>query len=331
MAKTLWVNGFNGTTQVNSTTTVFFTCACSGQVAQTSANEAQAKIIQHAAGTLADLQITVASNSMTDAVTLITRKNGADGGQSITIAGGATGQFSDASGSDTIANNDTVNYKMSSPIDGGPGNLKFGLIATTFAATTNTVVRYAAVNFPDLSDGNIYYFGLSYRGDTSGENTTEALVRFDTNAVAVYKNMYVYVSTNANVTGGQLTLNQNGVNTTVTITIPALTTGVLEDDFSITGNSVTTAANDDMNYEWQSPIGLALTMQVISIAATSTDKTSHSISYRVGMGVMAPGLTRYYVVGGGGSFNDTEAFLKAKMKMAATTSNLVIYVSSNTI
>ena len=337
MAKTLWTSSGGpadgtGGTAYTQNATYYSVAANGGLVAQTTANEAFAKITQRAAGTARSLLVNVSANALADDSTFRTRLNGANGGMSVTITAGTTGQFSDSSGSDVIASGDTYNYQIVVPLDDPGFTFVANVASVTFAATTSTVIRYAAVDFSDLSSGSTYYIGMANCSTSGSGHTTEAWHSFDTNAAATYQNLYVYVSVNSGATATSVFLRQNGADTTVTVSCTGATTGSFEDAFATTGHSVTTAANDDMNYSIVSNNQAAFNIEIISIEATSTDSTSHSIiDVDTALGSVGAGLTRYACVGGGGFMNGTEAVMKNKMAFAATTSNLTIYVVTDTI
>lgn len=299
--------------------------------AQASTVRVRSRVRQSAAGTLSGLLVNVSANNLADDATVRTRKNAVNGGQIVTITASTTGQFTDSSGSDAIVDGDTLNYQVFVPADDPFITIDISTISTTFAATTDTVIRYAATatTSGDLSDGQTYFSGLS-GGIT--QHTTEAWQRFDTNASAVYKNLFVYVVTNLATSATPIYLRKNGANTTVTTSCTALTTGVFEDRFSITGNSDTSAANDDMNYYIESQNLSSFNLSIISIEATSTDKTFHALNApEPSIGALAPALTTYVALGGGSYRSSPETIYKNKMAMKATTSNFTIYVSTDTI
>lgn len=101
------------------------------------ATESLVQAVMPFAATLSKLSCYVPTNASTTSVTLISRKGGANGGQSVSIAGGATGLFHDLSGTDTVAATDMVNTQMS----GSDGNVSFSWIGMLVTQSTAVTAR----------------------------------------------------------------------------------------------------------------------------------------------------------------------------------------------
>lgn len=62
--------------------------------------------------TFSNLRVRVNQNSIANPSTFRTRKNGANGGQSVSITGSTTGSFEDTTGTDTVTDGDSLNYQV---------------------------------------------------------------------------------------------------------------------------------------------------------------------------------------------------------------------------
>jgi hypothetical protein len=91
-------------------------------------SEAGTKVTVPFACTWSKLSCNVEVNGTTDSTTLRTRKNGMNGGQSLTIPASTTGRFQDLSSSDSVAINDDINYQ--SITGAGGGVLSYGSISS---------------------------------------------------------------------------------------------------------------------------------------------------------------------------------------------------------
>jgi hypothetical protein len=304
--------------------TRYFVCANAPLVAEST--EAYTQIRHRILGVFSALSVVVAANTKDEAATLRFRNSqlGGNGNQVITVPGSTTGTFTDAVNTDSTGGKDRINYSLLSPDEETAGQtIIIGLISIVFSATTNTVVRHAAVNFPDLSDGATTFYSLC--GDAAVDDPTdETYVRFDTNAPAFNEYLFVYVSQNLGTVATAVNFRVNGGDYGPTVSITALTTGIFEDTVS----SYYTYANDDVNYSVVSANQLAVVIEIISIGRVSTDKTFHSVYSTLSQ----PFNQTYFMPLGGGTRNTgVEAGVKTPMGMTATVSNLTLLVKSNTI
>ena len=335
MAKALMVNSRGGglilTQPYPTAASTYFVMANTSLVEQST--ELHAQIPYRSGGVLSNLYVKVSQNDIATGNTVVyTRKNSNNGAQSVTIAAGETGEYEDVTYTDTVTAGESWNYRVlmdaASEFDSG-GTITINIIAICFAATTNTVVYYAAVGFPDLSTGSTYYAAPADLAD--GLNTTEAYSRFNVGASASYNNLYMYCSTHPGSGSFVVTLNAGTTNTTGTAT--TLTKTVTSaTSFEDSAHATTIAANEYFNYSITTANTSAFILKIISIEATSTDKTFHSfVSRSVGRALSYNG-TRYLAVGGGVDISDSvEADVRADINIAADVSKLVLYVGANTI
>lgn len=120
------------------------------------------------------------------------------------------------------------------------------------------------VGFPRVilnNTGSITYTGLYSNTDSTTIATVESVIPMN----GTLSNMYVDVGANANTSSGTITLNINGVNTALQVTIPALTTGVFSDLI----NSVNVNAGDLIVFEKsQATVGTSIGTMNIKFVPT---------------------------------------------------------------
>ena len=143
--------------------------------------------------------------------------------------------------------------------------------------------------------------------------------------------MYVYVSQWASTAGpftSTVMMLQNGSPPGLDVTPTG--TGAWED----TSSPVTVVANDDISHTLLTANTGSITLEIVSIQWTATNKKFHSVFGKAGSGLgsVAFGTTRFWPLGGGSvTPASTEANVKTQMQIAATITNLTTYVAVNTI
>jgi hypothetical protein len=93
------------------------------------------------ATTASKLQVYVSANTVTANSTLKTRINGANGGQTATITDSTSGWFEDASGTDSIADGDEVNFVITTGGTGTSLTLQTTVMLLTMPAPAGRVTR----------------------------------------------------------------------------------------------------------------------------------------------------------------------------------------------
>jgi hypothetical protein len=88
-----------------------------------------------AAGTWQNMTCNVSSNSLTDSTTVTNRRNGLSKSMSISISGGATGQFEDTTDTDSVSVDDLLNYGFFGSAT-GIESLQIDWIGAHFLAST---------------------------------------------------------------------------------------------------------------------------------------------------------------------------------------------------
>lgn len=201
------------------------------------ATEAQVQYLFRAGATLSNFRVRVRSNTLNGASTARTRVNGANGNQSVSIGAGATGAFEDAVNTDVVAVGNLVNYQF---IAGGS--------AGSFQMWFYQVKSVSGGRQLIISTSNSYNFGLTrcfvMEGSTYSTAAADAGMSFKANAIFSAKNLYLYLSGNSINGISTFTLRKNAADTTLTVSIPASTSGAFED----TTHVVALAATDLINW-----------------------------------------------------------------------------------
>lgn len=218
--------------------------------------EENAKYLARQSVTYSNLRVVVAVNTSSSAVTVRTRINGINGNQVVTIPAGSTTTQEDITHTDSVLAGQTVDYI----VEGGDAStvgfaiVQMKAISDGFQLMTSDPAGIASVITADK------YFGLS--GPTNGGTTNESRSDSDLHLEATVKNMYVNVIANTRDTDTIVMLRKNLADTTLTVTIPAGVTGVIED----IANVVSIVNGDTLNFKIAPTIGTgSLTLAVIGV------------------------------------------------------------------
>lgn len=210
-----------------------------------STTEADKQVIVRCSGVFRRMFLTVASNTRITNTVFSFRKNGADGSQSITVSGGATGFFEDASNSDSVASGDLICYSGLTSTGGGSiGVFPWG---STYDGNDNQHDMYALHNSSVqriASSTDIFpsWFGYLSVGNTvenQGKTRFPFDARLDRLRVKVFNN---------NTNPITYRLRKNGADGNQAITINAGGSGLFEDSSSVDD----VVAGDDVNFKGSS-------------------------------------------------------------------------------
>ncbi len=170
-----------------------------------------------ARGMIAGIQ----ANTNTSSLTLISRKNSANGAMSVAIPAGAIGVFEDTTNSDSLVSGDTWGVQL--------GSIAVGSITITVGVTLNYASRISElpVGDPSFSFNTAAQFcGIMY---TSGVNLSESGRQQQMNIDGKLSNMRCNLFTNSMTSAFALNIRKNGVTGNQAISIPATSTGTFED------------------------------------------------------------------------------------------------------
>lgn len=102
---------------------------------------------------LSNLSINVDANTITANTTIVTRINGADGNNTVTIGSGATGIFTDTTHTDTVASSDEIDYKIVTGATGTSINIRqLGIWTESLPITINEISRALSAETITISE-----------------------------------------------------------------------------------------------------------------------------------------------------------------------------------
>ncbi len=258
------------------------------------------------------------------ATTVRTRKNGANGNQSLTIPSSTTGEFEDTTNSDSYASGDTGNLQIVT--GAGGATLQITAVLLQADATTNSTVFYTAPTGSFTTSGQTRW-ATPVGGSvwTNPEAHEELYVR----GAVTLKHLWLYVATNARTTNNTIRVRKNGANGNQVITVTAGTTGNFED----TSNTDSLVAGDRFTIQLTTGTGTqAFETQQCSITAETTDGSFPIFAKGGAAGVtIAQNLTRFGPVVSRFDANANESPVQHDARIGMTLSNVACYVGNNTV
>lgn len=209
-----------------------------------STTESRVQRTYRTAGTFSRLYIRVKTNNR-GASSVIFRKNGANGNQTVTIPASTTGSFEDTGNSDIVAIGDEVNFAIS--VGTGGTTFVVSLFSILLDSLTSAITTtYGSTANPDMT-GVSFYQSVGQASSLGTNNEERGQVQ--TNTAGTIANLFVSISVNQATDRFYYKVRVNGVTPypAVMIDIPALTTGTYED----LANTATVAANDTLGYKME--------------------------------------------------------------------------------
>ncbi len=288
----------------------------------TNATETTAAIIYRSTGTLSNLYCYIVSNANTGNSTAKSRKDSANGNQSITIGSGVTGNLTDAVNTDTIAAGSKYACQFTASASGGA--LKPATAGSTLAASSDSVTRISTGGGTDTSVNTTYY--LVCIGGGGVANTTEANVQFKNKNTATLQNLAVNITANT-ASVATATSRKNTTAGNMTISIGSGVTGTLED----TSNTDSLTSGDLINFAFQSTVTTTITWGYIACDYLSTGSNSLMVSGASGGLIANANTTSYFLPCGQNTMSATESDAQNQAQLAFTASNLEGYISANTV
>lgn len=230
----------------NSSSTTYYMLPSGGSLVF-GGSEASSKYRVRTNFTSSNLFVNILTNARTTNTIIRTRKNGANGSQSITFSAGETGQKEDTSNTDTLVSGDDFNYSWS--MGASSEIMNPGIISTRCVSTSNIFpMLKGASNASAIAFNTTTYSGVGGKSTVSTtEATTQIYPRFD----FVAKELVSYVSANTIATSAStITLRDNGADSAVTVSYAAAETGLKNDS---TNTAQITSATDEINYKIVTP------------------------------------------------------------------------------
>lgn len=280
-----------------ASSTVYYGCGTANGT--TTESRTQARAMEGC--TLSNFQVYVDANARTTSCTIGTRKNGANGGQSVTVTAGSTGLFEDTTGSDTLAAGDLFNFRITS--GAGTETLTWRMMTARYvSANPNCSLLVSSAQAVALAAGATTYFAASGYGQGAGatEATHQAVMPFP----GTIAKAGVYVSANASTADTTWVMRKNGADTAVTVTVTALTTGSFVD----TTHSFAVARGDLVN--WKASGAATGTVTLGSLTALLTaDAVLTATGLDIGSPVLgSPAVTQVHSVAATGLAVGSPAF-----------------------
>jgi hypothetical protein len=278
------------------------------------------------AGTISTLYVRVITNDRTATSSVTVRKNGADGNGTVSIAAVTTGEFEDNSGSDSIASDDNVNYKVI--VGTGGTTLVIGIISSLFEASSNTTQACTVNASSNFSTASTTFFQPIWAGNVGNNSTTEADNQIQFRAAGTLQYYYFLVGTNARSTSTTVNVRLNGADV-ITVTVTASSTGEFEDNADsqavVSGDLVcngVTLGTGTGNFNHNSK----------NILFTTTDRTQQFGNSSIVPIVFNISTTTYHGVSGSIlNTYTTESDMQADANVAMTVSKAECRVAANTV
>jgi hypothetical protein len=279
--------------------------------------EANAEAVVRGAYTSSKLWVNVTSNDV-GASTFRTRKNGANGAQSVSIGASTTGTFADDSNTDSLVTGDRINYQL---VTGAGGTfLNFNAASLLAASSDIPVCAYAA--FVIVNFGATNYFALM---NTESNVTVEQNAEVTARTAVTVSNMRVQIIANSISADCTFRTRKNRANGSQTVTIISKTTGAFED----VTNTDSLVAGDEFNYQ----LVAAGTMNSLTVGGIGCKwaSTTRRAGVRRSTTVNS-NLNRYAPPGGREtSWETTETNVSVPARTTLDVGKLYAYLSANTV
>lgn len=232
------------------------------------------------AGVWSDLWIRVVTNTRDGSSVTVTRINGADGNQSVTVPALTTGFFHDAVNTDVLSPGDLIDYQTFSTNSVGvsPG-YNLTILQTVFTATAaGRVYRRVASQTLNRDTG--------FQSLGPGVSTNVAELGFQQVCTpGTFRNAAVDVFSNIGGSSSILTFRLNGADTALTLTLPVGTTGILENLV----DAVAVVQDDLVN--WHTADNTTVVLQCRSYCVDYDTAAFHGGGTRDGAGIDLVGST----------------------------------------
>ncbi len=190
---------------------------------------------------LADLYVRVAANNVDNPSTFRSRRNQANGNQSVSVPANTTGVFQDTVNSDFYVSGDNIASQMAIGAGAGGDSLNPNAVSYTIEDTAPTPLHMIGANFQWLMPRNLNEFSPMH-GRLDGGTTDNTSYRF--RVPSTIDQLRTFASFNTITSATTLRTRKNGANGNLSLSIPASTTGEVED----TVNSDGLVSGDNMNF-----------------------------------------------------------------------------------
>lgn len=273
------------------------------------------------AGTTSNFRLYVSANTTTVTITVRTRKNTANGNQTISIASTTTGEFTDGSNSDSYASGDKGSIQIVTYTGGG--SISFSKFSLIFDASSNSVQNFFTHTTNTFATNGTLYFGLRSR---NAFDSTEANVQWKMRTAGTLQNCRIRFTANSAANSTTVVSRINGSNGNISISIAAAGTGYFTD----TSNSDTVASGDLINLAITGTDTGSRTCGQTNLEFITTNSERPLVSTDNAGVAFATGTTNYFTFGDASfASNTTEALTQVTTDIAFSAKNLGAYLSAN--
>lgn len=295
--------------------------------------EALGQVLVKTAGVYSSVGLRVTSTTTTTAIfTLRSFKNGSLGNILVTVPPAVTGWFQDLVNTDTLAVNDLYTFRLTCTVESFK-SLTYSTVQSIFTAsdpdeTVSRIIAEEQGGWPYILASGDFYCGIFAQLPFSSTfDTTVTAQRTCVPIDCTARNAYIKVPSNTSNANIVATLQKNSVDTAITITLTAGTTGTFEDST----HTVTFLADDRVNWHFASTV----TSGVCYITHVCEEFVSANNAWMLGLGqqnrIYTGGVTYNFCLGGlnqdlGGL---TIGQIANEAPLNGSCTGLCIYVSAN--
>jgi len=201
------------------------------------------------------------ANTVSATSTFKSRKNAADGGQSISIPASTAGVFEDTSGSDSITAGDTFNYEIVT--GSGTGSLTLQLTHTMLQSESVGVAVQGKNNFGTLNPSITRFLTLE---GSATPVSTETYTQFLSRIGFLRTSLFVYVSVNSLTGSSTVRTRKNTADGNLAVSIAGGTTGAFEDYYTGSGHFDSVADSDLVNEQIVTGSGGSITIVMVAVS-----------------------------------------------------------------
>ena len=195
-----------------------------GSQARSTANEANDQVQVKTAGVWSNLFVNLHTNNISSNATVLSRIDGVDGNQTLTVTSSTTGIFEDTTHSDTVAADAKLVYKLTTA---GNSGSRTGFFGSAYTTTGNTGEMMGTLNINHtLGPNNTYYNPI---GGTGSDNATESRAQNLAKYAFTGKLLRVRVGANSISATSHYRLRIAGANGNQDVSISSSSTGFFSD------------------------------------------------------------------------------------------------------
>jgi hypothetical protein len=320
MAKVLNISSRNNFSVAASTTNYYYISPQFLNGGDTVESTINTKV--RSAGVHSLLYMNILSNNR-GASTFRFRKNSANGNMVLSVGASTTGEFEDVINTDSVVAGDDVCYQV---VTGAGGtNFTFQIVSTLFRPNVGTVVSHASAPGGFSTASTTVYSSI---GSQSQWNATEADRQWKSKAAGTLRNFFTYIGVNARTTSSTIGNRVAGANGSMSVSIPASTTGAFED----TTNTDTVSVNNMLGFYLTTGTGTGgINSGNVRMEFFNYTNQFQFISCPASTSTVNASVTTYFPMAGRTEQETTESEIKTDANIPMRISNLQCYLNANTV